>query len=141
MLEQEEQQKLIAQLGNYQVTCRLQTTDLILNSAGTYPIEVNIDSLFLDTLAIDLSNDRIYGLFVANQINENTIFLSSELLKNRYKSYFFIDPESDVVSYIDSSDPYMCKCDNKLSFKNDSIFYSYDVQYSYWYSVSCSGVK
>jgi len=134
-------QELLEQLGHYPVTCRLLTTDLVLNSAGTHPIQVTIDSLFLDTLLFKLSNDKIYSLSVANKINENTIFLSSELLKNRYKSYFFIDSESNVIDYIDSSDSYMCKCDNNLSFKNDSIFYSYGIQYSDWYSVSCSGVK
>jgi len=141
-------QALIGQLGNYDVTCRFRTTDFIVDTTCVYPLkEIDIDSLFSDTLALVLKDsvsfsDILNAQMTDPKVDESTIFVSSEFFHNDYGYNFFITFLENKTRYNFALYSYGCKCTGFTRLENDSIYYRYyNAQSSFEVIVDCNGAK
>lgn len=114
-------EKLIPQLGNYKVTCRVKTTDVIPDSLYGY-LEVPVDSFFIDTLVLDFIADSLVRSSSSYLFPKNTIFASANFLRHEYPSNFFLQLEANTLKYKSTEDSYMCKCGGLLRLERDTIY-------------------
>ncbi len=76
-------EKLTPHLGNYNVTCRLRTTDIIGDSSLVEGYkEVEIDSLFLDTVVLNIYENTSQDINIVRYINEKKILVSTKFLRH-----------------------------------------------------------
>jgi len=138
-------EKVESQLGKYNVTCRLRTTDIVLDSTSNSGYsEVPIDSLFKDTLILDLLDGQLaypHGTYYYTFI-ESTVFTSAKLLTYLAPSNFFLELNDNKIKYTFPEAPSMCKCFSAIHFENDSIYYRYSNGWSSFdILVECDGTK
>jgi len=129
--------QLATKLGEYCVSCREIGTTLIPDSITVFKM-ISFDSIFLDTLNMNISDNQFYDNSIKREIKKSTAFIKANLNKNGRSAYFYTN---DTDYYGATSDPYICKCTHGITIKNDSIFLNYYKMESYDYSLTCKGIK